>query len=340
MKSYNVGLLGFGNVNIAFVNHYVSIADKIAEDYGFRLQFVALCDSKSIIYDNNLNMSDMVKCKEQKRPAGEECTDPLGRFLDLIVNKKFDILVDGLPTSKTYEGPTFPLLIEALKQNITIICANKAPLVFRGKELLDAAQQHNSVIGLSGTTAGSLPTSGVMMNELAGTEIVHIRAIVNGTSNYVLDSIMFGGLTLDEAIHHAVELGIAEPDYQSDLDGTDTCFKMIILGLLVTGENVHPNDVPRTGILELKRGYITSAVKQEKVFRLIGTLAIENNSPRITVAPEILDETDALYSVHGTGKGIIFKTKHMGELIIIEGSSSRTSIAATILKDIINVCKH
>lgn len=340
MKEYNIGLLGFGNVNIAFVNHYFSVADKIQSDYGFRLKFVALCDSKSCIYGSNLNILNLVKRKEEELSLGEETREPLNSFFGLIKDKKIDILIDGLPTSKIDEGPTFPFLVEALRQNISVICVNKAPLVFKGKELLSEAKQYNSKMGMSGTTAGSLPSSGVMMNELAGTEIVHVRGILNGTSNYVLDSIMFGGLTMDEAIKNAIDLGIAEPDYRFDLDGTDTCFKMIILGLLATGGVIHPRDIPCTGILGLKEQNIKTVVRQNKVIRLIGNLAIENNTPKIKVAPEILDETDPLFSVHGTGKGVIFETKYMGKLIVIEEASGGTSIAATILKDIINVCKR
>jgi homoserine dehydrogenase len=331
--------LGFGNVNRAFVTHYLSIADAIAHKYNFTLRFVAVCDSTSVMYGSDLKILDMIERKEQHYALGEQCTNPLDRVSDLIDGKKIDVIVDGLPTSKTGEGPTFPLLIEASRQNVAVICVNKAPLVFKGKKLLKTARENRTSIGLSGTTAASLPTSGVMLNELAGSEIKQIRGVVNGTSNYVLDSVMFKGLRIDEAIQHAVDLGIAEPDYRYDLDGTDTCFKMIILGLLATGEHVHPRDVPRTGLEGLDEHSLASIVKQEKVMRLIGTCTMNDTIPKISVAPEILDESDPLFSVRGTGKGVVFKTNYMGELTVIEKSSSRTSIAATILKDVINVVR-
>ena len=48
---------------------------------------------------------------------------------------------------------------------------------------------------------------------------------------------------------------------------------------------------------------------------------------------------DSLRYRHGTGKGLTFQTLYMGDLTVIGGSSGRTNIAATIMKDIINACK-
>lgn len=134
-------------------------------------------------------------------------------------------------------------------------------------------------------------------------------------------------------------MGIAEPDYHFDLDGIDTCFKMIILGLIITGKAVKPKDVPCHGILSLSPKDLKAVARQNKVVRLIGNLTIKNNRPRISVAPEILDEKDPLFGVRGSSKGITFKTKYLGELTVIMSGASRTTIAATILKDMINVLR-
>jgi len=339
LKSYKVGILGFGNVSRAIVSHYLFVADKILKDYGFKLEFSAICDSNSFVYANNLNIIRLIRKKEKKQNISGATVNPLKSFGDIVKNKKIDMLIDGLPSSKINEGPSFPLLIEALKRNISVVCVNKSPLVFKGAELFKLAQKYNTRIGISGTTAGALPTSGIVMNELVGGEITEVRGIVNGTSNYVLDSIMFDGLSMDTAIRNAIKRGIAEPDYRFDLDGTDTCFKMIILGLIITGKSIKPKDVLCQGILPLSLREIKAVVKQNKVFRLIGNLSIKNNTPKISVAPEILDEKDPLYFVRGTGKGITFKTKYLGELTVYLNAASRTTIAATILKDIINIAK-
>jgi homoserine dehydrogenase len=339
LKLFRVGLLGFGNVNRAFVEHYLKIAHKISTNYGFKLKFVAACDTQSFIYKKNLNMQELIDIKKKELLLGKHNTNPLNKFISVIKDKKIDIIIDGLPSSRTEEGPSYPVLVKALKKKIIVICVNKAPLVFKGNNLLQIAKRYKTHLGISGTAAGSLPASGIIINELAGSEVVNIRGIVNGTSNYVLDCMMFEGLSSYEAIKRAINLGIAEPDYRFDLEGIDTCFKMIIFGLIITGKSVPFRNIPCTGITQLTQEYISSIVQQGKVIRLVGNLSADNNNPVISVRPEVLDDKDSLYAVRGTGKGITVKTRHMGELTIIGGSSGRTNIAAAILKDIINECK-
>ena len=340
MKSYSVGLIGFGNVNRAFIEHYLSISKKIKEDFGFGLNFVAVCDSKTFVYKKNLDIIDLIQKKQKGELIGKFCTDVLVKLKNVLKKKKIDILIDGLPTSKIDEGQTFQLLTTALEKDINVICVNKAPLVFKGAELFRLAKNSNAKIGISATTAGSLPAAGLMINELIGSEVIGVRGILNSTSNYVLDSVMFDNLTIYEAVKKSVKLGIAEPEYRFDLEGIDTSFKMIILGLLITGKGLKPKDVPCKGIMNLDQKYIRSIVKKNKVIRLIGNLSItDDGKQEISVAPEILDATDPLYAVRGAGKGATFKTKYMGDLTVTGVSSGRTNIAATILKDVINITK-
>lgn len=337
MKEFRVGLLGFGNVMQAFVGHYLMICDRIQE-FGFSLRFVAYCDTAQCVYDQKLDIKHALDMKKQ-HTVQEKTTAPLEQFAALIGSRCFDILIDVLPSSKTDAGPGYPLLCEALKKKIKVISVNKAPLVFRGTELFNMARQYKTDLEISGTTAGCLPTSGIIMNELVGSEILGMRGILNGTSNYVLDRMMFDGLTCEQAAKKAVELGIAEPDYRFDLDGTDTCFKMIILGLVTTGTAVRPEDVVCSGVLDLDPKYVKRVASQDKVIRLIGTLTNTDNVPDISVGPQVLDRSDPLFAVRGTGKGLTFQTIYMGDLTVIGGSSGRTNIAATIMKDIINACK-
>lgn len=339
IKRYNLGLLGFGNVNRAFIMHYHSVRKNIKKHYGFVLNLTTVCDAKSYTCRKSINIPALLEKKKKSSLVGTFCTGPLKKSAIAIKETKVDILIDSLPSSKTDEGPTYPLLTSALKNGISVICVNKAPLVFKGDKLFHLAKKYFTYIGLSGTTAGSLPTAGIVGNELAGSGVYAVRGIVNGTSNYVLDLVGFAKYPVIDAVREAVKLGIAEPDYRFDLNGLDACFKMIILGLILTGKIVDLHHIPCAGILQLKEEDIRKVVDQGKLIRLIGNLDVDNGEPKIRVGPETIDEHDPLFAVRGTGKGIMFKTKYMGDLTVIGGSSGRTHIAAAILKDVISFCK-
>lgn len=338
-KRYNLGLLGFGNVNRAFVRHYDAIRDTIRKKYGFVLNLTMVCDAKSFAGRKSIRIPVLLEKKEKSSLVGAFCTDPLERCARAIRETRVDIIIDALPSSRADMGPTYPLLVAALKRGISVICVNKAPLVFKGDTVFHLAKKHHSYLGLSGTTAGSLPTAGIVGNELAGSAVYAVRGIVNGTSNYVLDLVGFAKYTVIDAVREAVKLGIAEPDYRFDLNGLDTCFKMIILGLILTGKTVNLHHIPCAGILQLKEEDIRKVVDEGKLIRLIGNLTVENGEPKIRVGPETIDDHDPLFAVRGTGKGIMFKTKYMGDLTVIGGSSGRTHIAAAILKDVISFSK-
>lgn len=336
-KKYTVGFLGFGKVLRAFVKHYLMQKAEVAQNYGFMLDFCAIADSHSFVKGDNLNLDALILKKSKGRAVGRVLNEPLKKFYPVLGAKKVDILIDGLPGSRLNAGPSYPILVEALKNGIQIICANKSPLVFKGEELLAQARRRKVYIGLSATTGGALPTVGVISNELSGAEIYNVRGILNGTSNFVLDKIMFESMTKLEAINEAIKLGIAEPDYRFDLEGIDTCYKMIILGLVITGKCSDLKSITCRGIMDLEEQEVIKIARSGKAVRLIGNLSVNSGAPQISVLPEVLDKDDPLYAVRQTNKGITFNTKYMGSLTLIGGASGLTAIAATILKDIINI---
>lgn len=339
MISLRIGLLGLGNVSTALIRHSLATADEIIGRYGLKIEFTHACDSLEFYSDPSIIL-DIIERKTIRVPGSQKTTETLNHFCEVIDDKKIDMLIDCLPSSKNNAGSSLPLLIQALKKNISIICVNKAPLVFQGEHILKTAEEYRTKVGFSGATAGCLPSSGVMLNELVGSVIYQIRGILNGTSNYVLDSVMFDDITMEQAVQNAIEQGIAEPDYEFDLSGLDTCFKMIILGLLVTGKNKPLGQISRSGILGLDTEYIRAVARSNKLIRLVGSLSAEKSGLEISVKPEVIDSKDTLFAVRGKGKGIMFRTKYMGDLTLLGGSSGRTNIAAAILKDIINIAKQ
>ncbi|MGQ9664418.1 MAG: homoserine dehydrogenase, partial [bacterium] len=336
-KKYHIGFLGFGKVLRAFVKHYLEQKTEVAQKHGFVLDFRAIADSHSFVKGENLNVDAVILRKSKGRAIARVVNEPLKKFYPMFEAKDVDILIDGLPGSRLSAGPSYPILVEALKSGIHIICANKSPLVFKGEELFNLAEKHGGFIGLSAATAGALPTAHIFYNELINAGVYNVRGILNGTSNFVLDKIMYESKTKLQAISEAIRLGIAEPDYRFDLEGIDTCYKMIILGLVITGKCSDLRSINCRGIMDIEEEEIMKIARSGKAVRLIGNLSVNNGAPQISVSPEVLDKDDPLYAVRQTNKGITFNTKYMGSLTLIGGASGLTAIAATILKDIINI---
>ena len=56
--------------------------------------------------------------------------------------------------------------------------------------------------------------------------------IVNGTTNFILTKMSQNGAAYDEVLKQAQELGFAEADPTSDVEGLDAARKMMILATL------------------------------------------------------------------------------------------------------------
>ena len=83
-------------------------------------------------------------------------------------------------------------------------------------------------------------------------EIISFSGIMNGTTNYIIDSMAKEGLDFDIALGKAQELGYAERDPSADIDGVDVRNKTII-SASVAFDVACTKDLPVTGIRTLTK---------------------------------------------------------------------------------------
>jgi homoserine dehydrogenase len=77
--------------------------------------------------------------------------------------------------------------------------------------------------------------------------ITRVQALLNGTTNYMLDE-MAAGKNYAEALSTAQELGFAEADPSADVNGADAAAKIRLIAQLGFGEAVTLDDIPRDTI--------------------------------------------------------------------------------------------
>ena len=122
-----------------------------------------------------------------------------------------ECLVECLPTSFATGEPGLTWARAALEAGADVVFADKGPLVTALPELQAEADRRGRQLGMSGTTAGALPTLTVARRELAGAELREIAGILNGTSNLILTRMREGRVGFAEALAEAQREGIASP---------------------------------------------------------------------------------------------------------------------------------
>ena len=159
----------------------------------------------------------------------------------LVADPETDVIVElmgGIEPART-------LVAAALGAGKPVVTANKAVIAYHGPELENVARRTGAPFRFEASVAGGIPVLGPLAADLAGNEIVRIRGIVNGTTNYILTAMAQDGLPYDEVLRDAQELGYAEADPSGDVEGDDAVNKLVILARIAFGEWLDPTTVGR-----------------------------------------------------------------------------------------------
>ncbi|MBR5951000.1 MAG: homoserine dehydrogenase, partial [Actinomycetaceae bacterium] len=161
-------------------------------------------------------------------------------------------LIGGIEPARTH-------ILRAFQAGASVVTGNKALLAEHGPELYEAAAAANVDLYYEAAVAGAIPVVYGLRESLAGDRITQVLGIVNGTTNYILDEMTVAGLSFDEALKQAQELGFAEADPTADVDGLDAAAKCAILASLAFHTRVELSDVEVTGIRNITAADIASA---------------------------------------------------------------------------------
>ncbi len=130
----------------------------------------------------------------------------------------------------------------ALRCGHHVLTANKRVIAESGLALVSLADSQGVSIRWSAAVGGAVPILEQLEKLPLHEEHVAIEAVLNGTTNYVLDRWQ-SGLSLDEAIAEAQDAGFAEADASRDLSGQDAVDKLVLIHRQLTGKWLAPLQV-------------------------------------------------------------------------------------------------
>jgi len=124
--------------------------------------------------------------------------------------------------------PAFSYVSAALKAGKHVVTSNKALVAAHGIELDKTARENNAAFLFSAACGGGVPFLHNLTLAAESDEIEYVGGILNGTTNYMLDSIQRFGKDYAEALSDAQELGYAEKDPTADVSGLDALRKIML----------------------------------------------------------------------------------------------------------------
>ena len=330
----NIGIIGFGGVSKAFIKLLIE-KEKNLKKKGLELKIKYIIKSNGGIYNKDeINLEEIITA--DYKLTGFNFIEDIN-ISTIIKNKDIDTLVELTSTNIETGEPGLTHIKLALENGINVVTGNKGPILLEYKNLKKIADENNVKLGIGCTTGGALPSINVGSFDIAGSDILSIEGILNGTSNYILTEMYENEVDYDEALKKSISFGIAESNYKLDVEGYDTASKILILANVLMDANLYLKDIKIEGINNLKKGDILEEKSKGNKIKLIGKVYIKDEIVRAYVKPEILNSEHPLYFVDNKNKGVCYSTDTLGDISIIGGASGTLNAAAAILRDIINI---
>jgi homoserine dehydrogenase len=177
-----------------------------------------------------------------------------------------------------------------------------------------------------------------LFHQLPTVQLKGFHGILNSTTNVILSQ-MEQGLSFDEALKKAQELGVAETDATHDIDGWDAAVKTAALISVLMDTPIRLDQIEREGIRDLTPQAIRNARRDGWPFKLVCRARLDENGVEASVKPEKVMSTQPMAKIAGTSSYIYFETDIFPGLAITEENPGLYATAYGLLADFVRVAK-
>ena len=256
---------------------------------------------------------------------------------DLVNNPEIQIvaeLIGGLE-------PAFDLIKTAIRNGKHIVTANKELLAKCGEELCNFAEEHNRVVLYEAAIAGGIPLIMPIKTILAGNKINKIKAILNGTTNYILTKMDVQGASYEDVLKEAQELGYAEADPTGDVEGFDAAYKITTLATIAFGQRVKIENVYREGITKIRPEDMKAANEMGYKIKLIASAEINRDGKAdVRVHPMLVPKTKTLAHIDYVTNAVSLSGHPVGDVTLSGAGAGEFPTASSVVGDILSIASE
>jgi homoserine dehydrogenase len=169
---------------------------------------------------------------------------------------------------------------------------------------------------------------------LQSNTINQIQGILNGTTNYIIHQMESHGRNYKEVLQEAQELGYAEADPTSDVEGYDALYKIYILSQLIYGKAPSLNQIIREGISKLTTYELQLVKELGYRIRLIASALEKEGQLKLTVKPSLISTEHPLANIVDVYNGIFLEGNIVGELLFTGKGAGELPTASAVVEDL------
>jgi len=265
--------------------------------------------------------------KKREAPASLFTTEP-----DEILNDpEINVVVEVINETE----PAYHIVSTALRNGKDVVSASKKMLAEHLQELLDLQQQTGRSLLYESSACASIP---VIRNleEYYDNDLLHgIKAIANGSTNFILTKMFEDKLDFKEALLLAQQLGFAESDPTLDVEGWDALNKWTLLLNHAYGIVTRPENITFTGIQNIQGQ--DAVVAEEKHFSIklvCQAQKLKNGGVAAFVMPQFVRHDDHLAFVKNEYNGVVIESGFADKQFFYGKGAGSFPTASAVLSDI------
>ena len=281
----------------------------------------------------------------------DECTDEakLTRILmrpgfnpkDRRMTDSFESILDDHSIEVVAEcmgglEPAHEYIVRALAAGKYVVTSNKAVVSTYFSEFVSVGEKYGSTLRIEACVGGGIPwIAGIEKAKRIDT-ITGFSGILNGTTNYIVYSMLKDGTDFAEVLGKAQELGYAERDPSADIDGLDVRAKTMISATVAF--DVQCTDlVPTSGIRNLTRRDLAFFGNHGRTVKLFGRGVCKDGRYAVAVEPVAIP-MEALEAHVPLNFNIATLTgKTIGELTFYGQGAGGDPTANAVVQDILDI---
>jgi len=260
---------------------------------------------------------------------------------DATVTKDFkDVLTEDIDIVVEAMGglhPAFEFVSAAMEAGKHVVTSNKALVATFYDTLLPLAQRKGICFRCTAAVGGGIGWLSELERSRRTQTIHKVGGIMNGTCNYILDSMTRMQLPYAEALKQAQQLGYAEANPTTDVEGIDTWHKVILSSNIGFGVTVDKETVPVAGISRITKEDVDTFTAHGLVCKLISTGKQDSGSYSVYVQPTLVRAGSLEAAVPANYNLITLEGEASGRMSFYGQGAGRYPTAHNVVQDCADV---
>ncbi len=250
---------------------------------------------------------------------------------ELLDDEAINVIVEVIDDANA----AFEIATHALRNGKHVVSASKKMIAENLPALLELQLETGNSFLYEAAACASIP---VIRNleEYYDNDLLHsIKAIVNGSTNFILTKMFEDKLDFIQALTLAQQLGFAESNPKLDVEGFDAVNKWSFLLTHAYGIVEHPENILFNGIQNIKATDAIVASEKKLHIRLVAQAQkLKNGGVAAFVLPQFVTEEDHLSFVKNEYNGVVIESGFADKQFFYGKGAGSFPTASAVLSDI------